>query len=1026
MSSKQKVAKIEKVVENDNGIYQEYFGHVDHYSSTYGDRVIVLMQVGAFFEVYGIKDEYNKVLRSKIEEFAEVCQLNVSEKKISYGGGQIVMAGFRDYTLDKYLAKITDAGYTTTVFVQEKQMVGNKEKIVRILKNIYSAGTYISCDTDSLPKITNHIMCIWMETYKGTSNQPQIVYGVSVVNIFTGKTSMFQYETAFYMNMTTFDELERYVSIFSPSEVIILSPFEESKVKTIIQFVGICSPSIHIYSIGEPTQANPKSTITTKITNCMNQRYIKEIISTMFGDEVYDICSEFQIHTMATQSFCYLLNYIQEHNPDLVRKIAIPEFNNTSTRMILANHTLSQLNIIEDATVDSSKSGHLSCVLSFLNKCNTAMGKRRFQYQLLNPTFDEEWLQSEYSMIHLIMQHYHFVDGFRKQLCQIKDIEKICRQLLMKRVYPSSIYQLFHSVGCIQQINMCLAELPDLCKYLCIDFYEIGEPSAFEYIQEISTKVLDFLNKHLVMDICKQTASITMFGENIIRPGISSKLDEIIQKYNTHQEQFKQIQQYLNGLMQTYEKSADTDYIKIHETEKSGVCLHITNKRSLVLYTALSSQPESVEIANGVRLNTKDVKFVKASASTVEIQFPLLHTLCKDLLIGKEMMNQVIMETYMTILTKLDIELYKELENLASYVSKIDVLINKTYIAKQYKYCCPTISNDAADGKSFVDARELRHCLIEHIQQNEIYVTNDVVLGKDRQDGILLYGTNAVGKTSLIRSLGIAIIMAQSGMFVPCSQFIFKPYTAIFSRILGNDNLFKGLSTFAVEMTELRIILKMADQNSLILGDELCSGTETESALSIFTAGLMNLHQKQSSFIFATHFHEIVEYEEIQNLENLTLKHMAVHYDMERDCLIYDRKMQNGSGPRTYGLEVCKSLYLDSQFLELSYSIRDKYFPNSKGLLSMNKTRYNASKIRGLCEVCSTQIGEETHHLSPQKDADEDGFIGTFHKNHKANLLTVCEKCHDKLHSASVAADQTTKNNTVPMRKKTTRGYRVI
>ena len=69
---------------------------------------------------------------------------------------------------------------------------------------------------------------------------------------------------------------------------------------------------------------------------------------------------------------------------------------------------------------------------------------------------------------------------------------------------------------------------------------------------------------------------------------------------------------------------------------------------------------------------------------------------------------------------------------------------------------------------------------------------------------MLLYGTNAVGKTSLIRALGISIVLAQAGMFVPCSKFLYKPYTAIYSRILGNDNLFKGLSTFAVEISELR------------------------------------------------------------------------------------------------------------------------------------------------------------------------------------------------------------------------------
>jgi len=233
-------------------------------------------------------------------------------------------------------------------------------------------------------------------------------------------------------------------------------------------------------------------------------------------------------------------------------------------------------------------------------------------------------------------------------------------------------------------------------------------------------------------------------------------------------------------------------------------------------------------------------------------------------------------------------------------------------------------------------------------------------------------------------------------------------------------------------MSELRVILKMADQGSLILGDELCSGTETESALSIFVAGLMDLHAKQASFIFATHFHEIVRYEEIQSLDRLSLKHLAVHYDREFDALVYDRRLQDGAGNRMYGLEVCKSLHLSEDFLDCAYKIRAKYFPDTKGELSHGKSSYNASKIRGMCEMCFIELGEEIHHIIPQQMADENGFItegegdgygnkGVFHKNHPANLMTVCESCHLNAHRKD-----TDSRTHIQIRKKTTRGYKII
>jgi DNA mismatch repair protein MutS len=278
-------------------------------------------------------------------------------------------------------------------------------------------------------------------------------------------------------------------------------------------------------------------------------------------------------------------------------------------------------------------------------------------------------------------------------------------------------------------------------------------------------------------------------------------------------------------------------------------------------------------------------------------------------------------------------------------------------------------------------------------------VTNDISLGINER-GLLLYGTNAVGKTSMIRALGICIIMAQAGLYVPCSAFTYRPYTSIMTRILGNDNLFKGMSTFAVEMSELRVILKCADQNSLILGDELCSGTEIDSAISIFVAGLQKLHALESCFVFATHMHEIVDYEEIAQLDKLTTKHMAVTYDRARDMLIYDRKLRDGAGPSMYGLEVCKSLHLPDDFLKMANAIRVKYRAKGAGTgdLSFKPSHFNAHKVKGICELCKKETGEEVHHLQHQKEADVNDYIQHFHKNHRANLLTVCESCHLKMH----------------------------
>ena len=1004
-----------------SSIYTEYFKYTKEYQEKYGKKTIVLMQVGAFFEVYGVRNSVTgEISGSLIQELAELCQLATPDKKCTFGSvdKQIIMAGFRDFTIDKYLLKLTDAGYTIPVFIQEK--IGNS--VTRKLDRIYSIGTYMSCETDSSPNISNNIMCVWLETFKPLSRtistRDTLVIGVAIINIFTGKTYIFQYETVYYLNTTTFDELERSVAIYSPCEVIFISPFTEKETNTIIQYSGIKSEIIHRLYTTSNNNPNTSTKKNEKLANCSSQKYIKQILSNFFGEETYDICAEFHHRVMATQAFCFLLNFVREQNPELVRKISLPEFNNTTDRMVLANHTLSQLNIIDDYVTDSKKHGKVSSVLSLLNNCCSPMGRRRFQYQLTNPTFNEGWLNTEYTMTAEFLQ-LNFTDVFRKHLSQFRDIEKLCRQLVIKKIYPSSIFHLCKSLGKIVEMNILLKEQSTICDYLCNEFQTHDDLSSNECIQKTSVSILQFLEDNFIIDVCSKTSSMSNFDENIIQAGVSQKLDDAVEKYEQNQEIFISIKNYFNDKMQSFEKTdVLTEFVKVHETEKSGVSLQITSRRSQNLKAILEKQAgDTIEIRPDILIPKKDIRYTKSSGSNVDIEFPLLDETCRKLLVSKGIIQSIIAEVYVEILTKMENLFLKDLEYLANFVSKLDVLQCKAYIAKNYNYCRPVIDKDAT--KSFVDARELRHCLIEHIQQNEIYVTNDLSLGIKDCDGVLLYGTNAVGKTSLIRALGISVIMAQSGLYVPCSTFVYKPYTAIFSRILGNDNLFKGLSTFAVEMSELRIILKMADESSLILGDELCSGTEMESALSIFVSGLMKMHQQGSSFIFATHFHEITAYDEIRELGNLKLKHMAIHYDREQDCLVYDRKLREGSGPRIYGLEVCKSLYLDDDFLTTAFSIRNKYYPETKGELSFAPaTAYNSKKIKGMCEMCGNNVGEEIHHLQQQKEANEDGFIGSFHKNHVANLLTVCEECHDKIHSNAKEPGK--------IRKKTTKGYQLL
>jgi DNA mismatch repair protein MutS len=131
--------------------------------------------------------------------------------------------------------------------------------------------------------------------------------------------------------------------------------------------------------------------------------------------------------------------------------------------------------------------------------------------------------------------------------------------------------------------------------------------------------------------------------------------------------------------------------------------------------------------------------------------------------------------------------------------------------------------------------------------------------------------------------------------------------------------------------------------------------------------------------------------------------------------------LKDGPGNSMYGLEVCKSLSLPDDFLRAAYEIRMKYHPESNSILSLKTSHYNAKKVMNLCEICKKKIGTEVHHLQHQKNADKDGVIKSedgyvFNKNNLANLLTLCEDCHDSFHKKGA---KTTK------KVKTSNGYQL-
>ena len=333
-------------------------------------------------------------------------------------------------------------------------------------------------------------------------------------------------------------------------------------------------------------------------------------------------------------------------------------------------------------------------------------------------------------------------------------------------------------------------------------------------------------------------------------------------------------------------------------------------------------------------------------------------------------------------------ELADEFKELVERIAHVDMINTFALNAFTMGHIRPSIG-------SCFNARGLRHPIIEGLI-NVPYVANNVELDRS----MLLYGLNAAGKSSLMKAAGIACIMAQSGMFVACHDaFVFRPFKKIFCRINKGDDILNGRSTFMVEMSELRTILKEADADSLVLGDELCAGTEHVSALAIVAAGIETLLERRATFIFTTHLHELAD---ILKASSLNIMHLDVYFDKTLDALIYDRKLKPGQGSRIYGLEVCKSLDLPGDFIERAFKVRNKI---QDVAVVPCASSYNAGVfVQNKCSTCGSFVNgkSEIHHIKQQALAIDDRIPGLGHKNIGSNLVTLCDSCHDAVHRGEI------------------------
>tara|TARA_A100001015_G_C15042470_1_gene740709 strand:+ start:364 stop:3570 length:3207 start_codon:yes stop_codon:yes gene_type:complete len=978
-------------------IFDEYIEYQRLYEEKYGPQTIVFMEVGSFFEIYGIQSDEDSVQRiQRIGSLLNIIVTKKNKKKVKTTKQNPLMAGFPNHSIHKFIQLLLSHQYTI-ILVEQVTPAPNPERDVT---HIYSPSTYIESTNNSAQQ---YLMALYVEEvvhYK--THEKQLCIAISFLDCSTGENHIYESSSSSVSQKLSMEDAYRIIHGFQPREISCWIQAEEERQSLVTELVmtqlelGLFSH--HVYY--------------TFPSHMLSVPYQREFFEKIFDSYELGMLSIFEfleIDSYYYGKLCYvlLLQFAYEHDETLLLNIQKPQLMETHHTLVLVNNAVHQLNLIPKQSSSVIKSRELS-LAEIITYTHTPMGKRKVMNRLLQPITCKQTLRARYQIIEefrkpveeslltwyedqypMDEQTYSSVAELcRSQLANSShDVERIHRKIHRYQLEPREIALLILNYDVYDRVWSILQHIPELSS---LELDSTHKQKYNEFREELiktydSDRLLTYSSSLPNLDDPDTLQSF-------LRTGIVPEIDENSLKIQHYSALLHKISAVFSNLIEK-----GSSYVRIERNDSYGYHFTTTTKRASVLKKKLVKFIQSKRHPITIEGNTISLEGIqyKTSSQKCRIVCPSISDLSYSL-VDTYMKNSKLAKDYFTTQLQHYSSQYGSLfQAIIESVATIDCMVSGAICSLRHHYGKPTVSEEDKDA-SYIRATKVRHPIIEHIQQDIEYVPNDIHIGED-MTGMVVYGVNASGKSSYMKSIGVNLVLAQAGFWVAADTFEFEPYEYIFTRIGNLDNLYKQQSSFAVEMSELRNILRRANSKSLLLADELCCGTESTSALSIVSSTILQLSSMSASFLLATHLHDLQSISQVTSLKTVRSFHLEVVYDEERKCLVYHRTLQPGSGNAIYGLEVCRAMDMTPEFIQCAHNIRKELLEIPKYVVNPKQSPYNGKVYVDVCKICGKQ-GVDTHHIQFQESADEQGHIGASHKNQTSNLVVLCQACHDKVH----------------------------
>lgn len=555
-----------------------------------------------------------------------------------------------------------------------------------------------------------------------------------------------------------------------------------------------------------------------------------------------------------------LLNYLIETQKRDLEHLQIIEEINNKDYMTMDLYTKKSLELTENAR-DHEKYGSLFWLLDMTK---SAMGARLLKNYIDRPLLNRQAIEKRLDIVEIFTQQFIQRESIKEILKEVYDLERLSSRIAFGNINARDL----------KWIASSLKVIPELKQQL----YSFNE----DLTNQLADQLIDLSHiTKLIDDAIIDNPPLTIKEGNIIKDHFSEDLDEL-RYLRDHGKQ------WLIDFEQKEREKTGIKNLKVGYNRVFGYYIEVT-KGSLDQVKDEFEYTRKQSLSNAERFITPELKDMESKILSAQDKIEKL-----EYVLFTQIRNEIKKEVHL-------------IQDIAKIIAQVDVYQSLAMLASENSYVRPIFNNNKT-----LEITEGRHGVIEKVMGHGQYVPNDVSID-EKNPIVLITGPNMGGKSTYMREVALMIIMAQIGSFVPAKYANLTIFDQIFTRIGASDDLISGQSTFMVEMLEANNALRYANENSLILFDEIGRGTATFDGMAIAQAMIeyiaKNIH---CMTLFSTHYHELTFLED----KGLGIQNVHASARVDNDHLVFEYLIKKGKSNKSYGVNVAKLAKLPDEVIQ--------------------------------------------------------------------------------------------------------------